>query len=89
MRRLLFRRALTLVLGPLFREGACEVESRHAEPLDENFAEAIARSLLLLERNIELFLCDQALLDEEGANQEGRDGWAFHGASIGNPSFEL
>ncbi len=89
MRFLLLHGALPLVLGPLLRECAGQVEPRHTEPLDQNLAEAVARPLLLFERDVELLLCDQALFDKEGPDQKGRDSWTFHGGSIGNPSFEL
>ena len=80
---------MTLVLSPLVGQRTCQVESRNAEPLDKDLAEAIARAALLFERDIELLLRDQALLDKERADQQSRDSGTFHGASIGNPSFEL
>jgi len=86
---LLLPPALALVLGPLLCECTRKIEPRDTKSFDEDLAEAVARALLLFERDVELLLCDQAFLDEQGADQQSRDSWTFHGASIGNPSFEL
>ena len=81
--------ALALVLGPLLGERAREVEPLDAELLDEDLAQPIAGRTLLRERKLQLLLGDEAFLDEDGADQPGRNGRRIHGRSIGNPSFEL
>ncbi len=78
-----------LVLGPLLGEGAREVEPLDAELLDQDLAEPLARRALLLEGELELLLGDEALLDEDRADQTGGDRRRVHGPLIGNPSFEL
>src|SRR5262249_53675613 len=80
---------LALVLGPLLGEGAGEVEPLDTVLFDEDLAEANSGSALLFERELQLLLGDQALLDEDGADQVARDNGRIHGPSIGNPSFEL
>ena len=84
------RRSVALELRPLLGEHARELEARDAEFRHDDLAQALAGLRLLLERELELFLRDEALLDEEGADQARRDGrGCFHIASIGRHSFEV
>ena len=85
----LLRVPLPLVLGPLLGERAGEVEPLDAELVDQDLAEPFTGCALLLERLFELLLGDEALLDEDGADQPGGNCRRVHAPSIGNPSFEL
>ena len=88
---LLFARlAVALELGPLLREHARELEAGDAELRNDDLAQPLAARLLLLQGKLELFLRDEPLLDEEGADQARRHGRGrFHIASIGRHPFEV
>jgi hypothetical protein len=75
---------------PLLGDDTCELLARHAESLDEDLAELLARLALDLERHADLALGDEAAVDEQRPDQSRRDGVrCVHPTSIGNPSFEL
>ena len=77
-------------LGPLIRHDARELLARHAEALDENLAELLARLPLDLERDADLAFGDKPALDEERADEPGwKRLWSRHGPCIGSPSNEL
>ncbi len=67
----LLLRAQPLVLGPLLGQHAGDVEPRDAEAGDEDLPEALAGRALLLERELELLLGDDPLLDEDLTDQAG------------------
>ena len=78
-----------LDLGPLRRERTLEVGARHPELRHQDFAQARAGRLLLLQGELELGLGDQPLVDDERPDQARRDCRRIHTFRIGNPSSEL
>lgn len=58
---------------PLLDDHLPDLFPRDAEPLDQNLAELLIRLLLDLERKAHLELGRDATLDEERADQAGRD----------------
>src|SRR5262249_49519138 len=82
----LLEAASPLAPAPLLGEAAGQVEPLHAELVDEDLTQPIARLTLPFEGDLELLLGDEALLDEHQADQTGGDSRLIHGRSIGNPS---
>ena len=81
--------AAGLVLGLLKLQRALERLALDVEPLDQDLPEQAAARLLLPERDFELFLRQNALFDDQRADQACGDGRRVHACGIGNPSSEL
>ena len=66
-------RVRPLEVRPLLREHARELDAGHAEVLDEDLSEVLFRLDLDRKSSLELLLGNEAALEEDGADQPGRN----------------
>ena len=74
----------------LLQQRGRQLDPGDAEPGDQDVTEALPGRLLRFKRLLELLFGDQAVLDEDVADEAGGGGCCgVHAPRIGNPSFEL